>query len=106
MSIMKKIKRYLSQELGVEEEEVEGLIQLARESLRENFEKLEKCLLEDRIEEFARVIHTIKGVLLNLGLEEEAAFSKEIELKARAGEAKEMLTEMVKTLKRYLAEFI
>ena len=106
MSVIKKVKSYLSQELGVGEEEIENLIQLARDSLRENFEKLDKYLSENRIEDFARVAHTIKGILLNLGLEEKAEFSKEIELKAKEGETKENLAQMVENLKKYLAEFI
>jgi len=104
--LIEKIKTYLMNELGVGEEEIEGLIEVAKGSLAKNFEKLERHLSAGEMDEFARVAHTIKGVLLNLGLEKEAALSKEIELKAKEGESKESLSQMVENLKKSLAGLI
>jgi len=93
MKLIDKVKEYLKSELGLDEEEVLPLISTARESLREDLRKLEKSLENGNLEDFAKVAHTVKGVLLNLGLEEEAGFAKELELKARAGENTEVLKE-------------
>ncbi len=106
MDVLKKVKAYLIKEVGLGEDEVDALLQMARESLIENLEKLEQYLKEENFEEFAKVAHTIKGVLLNLGLEKEAAISKKLELKAREERNKEELVNMLSTFKQNLSDLL
>jgi HPt (histidine-containing phosphotransfer) domain-containing protein len=104
--LIERAKKTLFEQLGLEGEELNEFIQMAKSSLTENFTELDKAFTEGDIETLARRAHTIKGVLLNLGLEEEAAFAKEIELEAKGGADKEKLGKMIEKLKETIGEFL
>ncbi|WP_038055920.1 Hpt domain-containing protein [Thermodesulfobacterium hydrogeniphilum] len=104
--IIKKVEQVLSKELDLEEDELKEFIQLAKDSLKSNFSELDMALNKDDKEMIAKKAHTIKGVLLNLGLEEEANLAKKIELEAKSNVNKEKIEKMIEKLKEALKELI
>ena len=76
--------------MGVDDEEtINELIKVAIESLEETLSKIDDILKGDNLEELGFYTHTIKGILLNAGLDEDAESFKEIKHLAENGKTEE-----------------
>ena len=76
-----KIKESISKkfgELGIDDDSINELIEVSISSLEEELDKIDKILESDNLSELGFHTHTIKGVLLNVGLNDDANSFKEI----------------------------
>jgi HPt (histidine-containing phosphotransfer) domain-containing protein len=80
-----KIKIYLSQQFHIEEEQIELMLPGFVSTLHSHLNRLEKAIDGKALETIGSAAHTIKGALLNLGLEECARTASLIEEKGRSG---------------------
>jgi len=65
-------------EMGVDEETINELVEVSIESLTDELNQIENILNGDDLSELGLHTHTVKGVLLNVGLEDDANQFKEI----------------------------
>ena len=79
----KEIENYLKNSLGLSEEEIKNLLELAKLNVKKHLKELETFLLAKDFENISKTAHTLKGVVLNLGLTEIAKTLKIVELKAK-----------------------
>ena len=75
--IKKSIKTKFS-EMGVDDDTINELVNVSIESLEAELQAIEEILNSDNIDELGFHTHTIKGILLNVGLNEDANNFKEI----------------------------
>lgn len=76
-----KIKESINKkfgELGIDDDSINELIEVSISSLEEELDKIDKILESDNLSELGFHTHTIKGVLLNVGLNDDANSFKEI----------------------------
>jgi HPt (histidine-containing phosphotransfer) domain-containing protein len=90
-SIRKKFE-----EMGVDEETINELASVSIESLENELSKIEDILKGDDISELGFHTHTIKGVLLNVGLNDDAERFREIKHLVEAGKTEEEIKEITK----------
>jgi len=102
--ILNRIKENLAVNLGLEGEELEEFINMARQSLQNDLLTLETAFPDD-ITTVGVQAHTIKGALLNLGLESEADKARAIELQAKEGKI-DGLEDMIVNLKECLQDLL
>jgi len=81
-----KIKRYLSEQFSLAEEQIESMLPGFVATLHSHMQNLEGTVVDKDPVMIGRAAHTIKGALLNLGLEECARTASLIEEKGRAGD--------------------
>ena len=95
-------KRFI--ELGIEKEEIEELIEDGIDSVFSKIFLIEKALREKNFEALIKLTHSVKGILLNLGLEKEAELFKKIKYLYEEGKSDREIKE--KTLKaiKYLID--
>ena len=84
--IRQLIRTHIRQQFGLADEQIDTLLPSFLQALADYLEELEKVFAAGDREAVGRVSHTTKGALLNLGLHDQAALAKEIELRTRAGE--------------------
>ena len=65
-------------EMGVDDDTINELVNVSIESLENEINAIKKILESDNIDDLGFHTHTIKGVLLNVGLNEDAENFKEI----------------------------
>ena len=94
------IRAHIRRQFGLANEQIEEMLPSFLDTLSEYIEELETAFAADDREAVGRVSHTTKGALLNLGLDDQAALAKDIELRTRAGDN---LTELISTFKRLKA---
>ncbi len=75
--IKESIKTKFS-EMGVDDDTINELVNVSIESLEAELQAIEEILNSDNIDELGFHTHTIKGILLNVGLNEDAENFKEI----------------------------
>jgi len=64
--------------MGIGESDINELVEVSIASLEEEIEKVKEILKGDDIEQLGFHTHTIKGILLNVGLDEDAKQFQEI----------------------------
>jgi signal transduction histidine kinase/CheY-like chemotaxis protein len=77
---------YLKQELGVDDEQVTNILSTLSLPLKETLWSVEKAHQEQNLTAIAKAAHSLKGALLNLGLNELADLAKTIEMSSATGE--------------------
>jgi len=82
--------------MGVDEDTINELIAVSVESLNEELDKIENILNGDNLEDLGLHTHTIKGVLLNVGLDEDANSFKEIKHLFEEGKTNEEIKNITK----------
>jgi len=95
-----KIKQSIVQkftEMGVDEETINELVNVSIESLESELAAIENILKGDKLDELGIHTHTIKGVLLNVGLDEDANQFKEIKHLFEEGKSDEEIKEITKS---------
>jgi len=90
------IRAHIRRQFGLADEQIEKMLPSFLDTLSTYIKELETAFAADDREAVGRVSHTTKGALLNLGLDDQAALAKDIELRTRAGDN---LTELISTLK-------
>ncbi len=100
--VEEKAKEYLKN-LGFDEQTTSLLVNQGIKDLSVQLEKLKSLSSEPEpnLEDIADTSHTIKGLLANLGLQEEGMKFKEIQLLVFEGKEKE---EVINALKKLLEE--
>ncbi len=73
---------YLKAELGIDDEQVTGILKTLSSPLKETLRSVDAAYKKKDSEEIAETAHSLKGALLNLGLNELADLAKVIELSA------------------------
>jgi len=94
-----KIKESISKkfsEMGIDEDSINELAEVSIESLKEELVKVNIILNSDDLSELGFHTHTIKGVLLNIGLNEDAERFKEIKHLFEAGKSNKEIKEITK----------
>ena len=80
------IRGHLRRQFGLTDEQIDSMLPSFLHTLAGYMEELETAFAAGDREVVGRVSHTTKGALLNLGLDDQAALAKDIELRTRAGD--------------------
>jgi len=83
-------------EMGVDDDTINELVEVSIESLNDELSKIDAILNSDDLSELGFHTHTIKGVLLNVGLNEDANSFKEIKHLFEEGKSDEEIKEITK----------
>ncbi|MCK5516170.1 MAG: Hpt domain-containing protein, partial [Desulfobulbaceae bacterium] len=83
---IKKVEIYLSEQFHLSEEQIESLLPGFVATLAGHMQNLEAALTGNSMVTIGKSAHTLKGALLNLGLEECAKTALLIEEGAKAGD--------------------
>ena len=100
------IRAHIRRQFGLADEQIEELLPSFLDTLATYMEELETAFAAADREAVGRVSHTTKGALLNLGLHDQAALAKDIELRTRAGENLMELKSIFKSLKTGLEQLV
>ena len=84
-SFERKVKEHLRRVCGLGMDDVEELYGLGRQTILDTRERLDGAFSRGDSAEAADAGHMLKGALLNMGLEEQGATAKSLELAAKAG---------------------
>ena len=68
---------------GLEEEQIEHMLEISAKTLTDNISTAKTALKNSDYEKLGALAHSIKGSLLNLGLDDEAQTALKIEINAR-----------------------
>jgi len=82
--------------MGIDEDTINELVMVSVESLNDELSKIEDILNSDDLSELGLHTHTIKGILLNVGLNEDANSFKEIKHLFEEGKTNEEIKEITK----------
>ena len=83
-------------EMGVDDDTINELVDVSIESLNDELSKIEDILNSDDLSELGLHTHTIKGILLNVGLNEDANTFKEIKHLFEDGKSEDEIKEITK----------
>lgn len=101
-----QIKVYLVNQFNLPPEQIETMLPDLITSLADHIGNLELALEQGDLEQLGKAGHTIKGALLNLGLEECADIAYSIELNGKAGNDDINYQKMVKSIREKLDCYI
>ena len=104
--LLQQVKSYVCAHFELGEDAVDGMLPVFFSTLQNHMETLEKAANEDNLESTARAGHTLKGALLNLGLDEMAVVARTIEEEGKAGNNEADYGQMVELLKEQLKEIL
>jgi HPt (histidine-containing phosphotransfer) domain-containing protein len=79
----------IAKELGLEEDEYLELVELFVETSKSDLNNLQSAINNKNIELIVRIVHSLKGAAMNLGLDSFLELAKTIEKTARDGKLKE-----------------
>jgi PAS domain S-box-containing protein len=79
------VAKHLQATYDLEQEQVEKMIHLSSTSLVETFERAEQALLARDMPALSAAAHKVKGILLGVGLRQEAGLAMAIEMDSREG---------------------
>ncbi|NPA54784.1 MAG: hypothetical protein GXO40_00275 [Epsilonproteobacteria bacterium] len=82
--------------IGVDEATIEELTLVSIESIEEELKQIDKLLQNNEIDKLGIHTHTIKGILLNVGLNDDALLFKEIKHLSEEGKTDEEIKEITK----------
>ncbi len=100
------IKAHIRRQFGLADEQIEEMLPSFLDTLSRYVKELETAFAADDREAVGRVSHTTKGALLNLGLDDQAALAKDIELRTRAGDNLMELKSTFKSLQAGLEQLL
>lgn len=101
-----QIKDYLVSQFNLPPEQIETMLPGLITTLADHIDNLEVALEQGNLEQLGKAGHTIKGALLNLGLEECADIAYSIELNGKAGSDDINYQEKVKSIREKLDCYI
>ena len=91
MSDPQIIKKDLAKEYGLDMDDVQELFDAARETVKEYLGHLETDVARKDLESAAKNAHTLKGSLMNMGLEYPGGLAKEVENAAKKSNVQGLL---------------
>jgi len=83
-------------EMGIDDDTINELVNVSIESLEEELSQIYQLLEDGNLQELGFHTHTIKGVLLNVGLDEDANSFKEIKHLFEEGKSNDEIKEITK----------
>jgi PAS domain S-box-containing protein len=86
-SLDSQVLHYLKKEYELDLESANEILDMYRDSLKSGLDGLRGTLDVEDTQEMERQAHSVKGALLNIGLEEQAEIAKKIEFAARKSES-------------------
>ena len=81
--LRKKVKTHLKDTYGFEDRQIDTLFQEMIHNLDDHLAQAEAATVDKNIPDLGRIVHTIKGTLLSVGLNDWAEHAKNIELAAK-----------------------
>ena len=96
---IKKVENYLAEQFHLTEEQIESMLPGFVATLAVHMQNLEAALTEKSMVTIGKSAHTLKGALLNLGLEECAKTALLIEEEAKAGDGSTDFKKLVDNLR-------
>jgi HPt (histidine-containing phosphotransfer) domain-containing protein len=99
-SYQKKIKDSVTEKfgaIGVDEDTINELVSVSIESLNDELSKIDAILNGGNIKDLGIHTHTIKGILLNVGLEDDANQFKEIKHLFEEGKTEDEIKQITLT---------
>ncbi len=83
---VQQVREHLQKKYSLTEEQIGKLLQVSVSELKENIDKFKKALADSDTPEMKILSHSMKGSLLNLGLDESSEIAKVIEFHAAAND--------------------
>jgi HPt (histidine-containing phosphotransfer) domain-containing protein len=105
-SLLEQIKGYVCTHFELGEDAVDTMLPVFFSTLQNHMKALENAIAGDDLTVTSKAGHTLKGALLNLGLDETAAVAKTIEDEGRAGNCDAEYLKMLEQLREKLAEIL
>ncbi len=84
--LRKDVCKYVENVYHFDDAMIESFLPSCRKTLTETFAKANDCVVEEDLQALSKMFHTLKGSLLNIGLNDLAAEAQELENKCREGE--------------------
>ncbi len=98
-SLRCRMKEHLGREYNLSEKQVEAMVEIGCNDIKKNLRKITACVEDNRsaldYEVLRKAAHSLKGVLLNLGLKEEADAAKKIEAAAGNGKKSDFVEKLL-----------
>lgn len=98
-----QIKAYLCDQFQLSEEQVGEMLPGFIQTLSTHMENMERILAEDDLLALGKAGHTMKGALLNLGLNDCAELALRIEERGKAGDRLTDFTALVAALRQTIS---
>ncbi len=105
-SLTDRVSAFLCDYYKLPEEKVADMLPTFLDVLQNHIINMEKTVKEGDIHTIGRVGHTLKGALMNLGLDDFAEIAKTIEKEGKAGRWGVDYSSLVDQLKENLAEIL
>ena len=103
ISITDRVKKHLCTNFELKEDQAEQILKSASQTLADNFKKILSGLEQQNYKQISEYAHSIKGSLLNLGLDKAAALAKQVEITAGSKDIADDFPEMINQLKKETA---
>ncbi len=103
--VVLRIKDHMRSLYGLSDDQIENMITTARKTLLENFSAASSALDDENYKDLRFFAHTIKGSLLNLGLNDLAEKAKQIEISA-GGDQNEDFRKLLSQLNDGIADLL
>ncbi len=104
-SLLHVVRDNLSRVYGLDGEQIDHLVQTAINSIKSEYEKLQLAAEQNNTEQVQTHAHSLKGILLNLRLKQEAAMTEKLQHVAKEKKSDEILP-LVSNLRETLLEFV
>ena len=98
----KLINNHLAQAYGLYPDQINHMLVKLRQSFAKQLEEAEQGLSGGDMERVSAAAHTLKGILLNFGLDDLVNIVSELEIQAKSGKPNVDMNEMVKVLRNAL----
>ena len=100
------IRKYLSAQFNLSTEQIDTMLPAFMTTLHSHLQTLEKSIEAQNLEQIGKAAHTIKGALLNLGLENSAEIAYRIEKSAKAFDESKDYPRMFNILREQLSSLL
>lgn len=106
LSLKKQAQQHLTQVYSLDDKMVEGLLLSAQQNISTTLAAMITAGEENNSDDLRKTAHSLKGMLLNLGLDDLAQQAKEIEQVVAAEKEYEpqLITEFIKSNKEFLKQ--
>ncbi|MDJ0623419.1 MAG: Hpt domain-containing protein [Desulfocapsaceae bacterium] len=106
ISFSTRIKEYLGNQFDLPEDQIESMLPEFRKTLAIHMENLKAAQNSNDLDELQGAAHTMKGALLNLGLNDCAELALEIESGAAAGDGAVDYSQLITRIDNFVMEIV
>jgi PAS domain S-box-containing protein len=85
-TLLTNVAEHLKNIYSLEPDQVEQMIQLSSRSISETFEQAKQAVKDNNLEDLSAAGHKAKGILLGVGLKDEAELARKIEAASKEGQ--------------------